>query len=119
MAVVVPREHRIVISKTSVSITTGRVSLPRLFGTSELGDGFGVAAGKFSPPISMDVASDNRMYVLDAGNSRIQVFDGDGIYITQWGTPGSDSGLRSVSTSKRTSTPSTLRTCWWRTGMSL
>ena len=69
MAVVVPREHRIVISKTSVSITTGRVSLPRLFGTSELGDGFGVAAGKFSSPISMDVASDNHMYVLDAGNS--------------------------------------------------
>ena len=32
------------------------------------------------------------MYVLDAGNARIQVFDGDGKYVTQWGTKGTGEG---------------------------
>ena len=40
----------------------------------------------------MDAAPDGRMYVLDAGNARIAVFDKEGAYITQWGAPGSNAG---------------------------
>ena len=40
----------------------------------------------------MDAGSDGRIYVLDAGNARILVFDKDGEYITQWGQPGDAPG---------------------------
>ena len=35
---------------------------------------------------------DGRFFVLDAGNARIQVFDQDGEYITQWGDHGTAAG---------------------------
>lgn len=38
------------------------------------------------------IGPDGRFYVLDAGNSRIQVFDATGDYLTQWGTRGSKEG---------------------------
>ena len=43
-------------------------------------------------PISLAGSSDGRLYVLDAGNARIAVFDKDGNYITEWGGHGSDPG---------------------------
>ena len=43
-------------------------------------------------PLSMDAGPDGRMYVLDAGNHRILVFDADGNYITRWGKFGSEPG---------------------------
>ena len=43
-------------------------------------------------PLSMDAAADGRMYVLDAGNSRIAAFDAEGNYITEWGRKGSGAG---------------------------
>jgi len=39
-------------------------------------------------PISFDVGPDGRIYVLDAGNSRIIVFDDSLDYLTQWGSHG-------------------------------
>ena len=54
-----------------------------------LNTGIGSSEGTFSFPLSMDAGSDGRIYVLDAGNSRIQVFDTDYQYITQFGSPGS------------------------------
>lgn len=36
----------------------------------------------------MDRAPDGRIYVLDAGNARIQAFDEAGRFITEWGTKG-------------------------------
>jgi hypothetical protein len=91
MGVVMPRQHRIAISRTSVGIVNGRVSFPGLFGTTVIGASLGEAASEFSSPIAMDVEPDGRIYVVDAGNSRIQVFDAEGAYITQWGTPGGGS----------------------------
>ena len=35
---------------------------------------------------------EGRFFVLDAGNARVQVFDGDRNYLTQWGEQGSAEG---------------------------
>lgn len=43
-------------------------------------------------PISMDVGPDGRMYVLDAGNSRVVVYDENGDYVTHFGRKGSGPG---------------------------
>jgi DNA-binding beta-propeller fold protein YncE len=40
----------------------------------------------------MDAGPRGRMYVLDAGNARIVVFDRDGEYITEFGSAGSGDG---------------------------
>ena len=52
----------------------------------------GQEPGQFIFPLSFDGSADGRIYVLDAGNARIQVFDLEGNYITQWGRKGSDEG---------------------------
>lgn len=54
--------------------------------------GRGSADGRMAYPISFDVGPDGRIYVLDAGNSRVQVFSADGSYLTQWGTQGTRPG---------------------------
>ncbi|MBI4529989.1 MAG: hypothetical protein HY709_00570 [Candidatus Latescibacteria bacterium] len=51
-----------------------------------LGTGVGSGAGEFLYPLSCDAGPDGRIYVLDAGNDRIQSFTPDGQYITQWGS---------------------------------
>jgi len=48
--------------------------------------------GEFRFPLSLAVGPNQRIYVLDAGNARIQVFDSQGQYLTQWGRPGSGPG---------------------------
>ena len=61
--------------------------------TREIGDGFsGSRPGQFNYPVSIDAGPDGRVYVLDAGNSRIQVFDSRGKYITEWGEFGNGEG---------------------------
>ena len=62
------------------------VSSPELV----LGTGVGNGNGEFISPLSFDrdPAPDGRFYVVDAGNSRIQVFDSEGGYLTQWGRHG-------------------------------
>jgi len=57
-----------------------------------MGVGVGMEPGEFLFPLSLDIGGDQRVYVLDAGNGRIQVFDFDGNYITQWGHRGSGPG---------------------------
>lgn len=49
-------------------------------------------AGFLAHPIPFDVGPDGRIYVLDAGNSRIVVFDETGAYITRRGRRGSGPG---------------------------
>ena len=59
---------------------------------STIGLRLGPAAGALLSPISFAVEPDGRFYVLDAGNTRIAVFDADRHYLTQWGHQGSDEG---------------------------
>ena len=58
----------------------------------KLGSGAGQGPGEFVFPLSFDGSPDGRIYVLAAGNARIQVFDIEGNYITQWGRKGSGDG---------------------------
>ncbi|NKB72760.1 MAG: hypothetical protein GKR89_37285 [Candidatus Latescibacteria bacterium] len=60
--------------------------------TIALGNKVGRENGSFIAPLSLAAGADERLYVLDAGNARIQVFDREGQYITQWGSPGSTPG---------------------------
>lgn len=77
-----------------------RIKIGTLFGQTlrfpdnlEIGAAFaGAQPGQLSWPISLDGAADGRIYVLDAGNSRIQVFDQGGNYLTEWGRKGSGAG---------------------------
>jgi len=57
-----------------------------------LSDAAGPDPGSFLFPLSFAIGPNGRIYVLDAGNSRIQVFSADGEYITQWGRRGSGPG---------------------------
>lgn len=57
-----------------------------------LGSGLGHGDGEFAYPLSFDVGPDLRTFVLDAGNGRIQVFDPDNGFLTEWGEKGSDVG---------------------------
>jgi hypothetical protein len=61
-------------------------------GYTRLGTGAGQARGEFIFPLSFDVGPAGRIYVLDAGNARIQIFDAAGTYITHWGRKGSGAG---------------------------
>ena len=86
VGVCLPDEDRVawgtVISPSRWNSTLNNSVGPRL--SRELGNLF--------YPLSMDAAPDGRIYVLDAGNARILVFDKDGEYITQWGQPGDAPG---------------------------
>lgn len=58
----------------------------------EVGTGAGQGAGELLFPLSFAGAPDGRIFVLDAGNGRIQVFDAEGGYLTQWGHKGHGEG---------------------------
>jgi hypothetical protein len=69
----------------------GRSTLWPRFLRRQLGP-FTDGGGSLSYPVSFDVGPDGRTYVLDAGNSRVVVFDAADQYLTQWGGAGSASG---------------------------
>jgi tripartite motif-containing protein 71 len=48
--------------------------------------------GQFSGPEGIAVDSSNNVYVADTGNSRVEKFDSNGNYLTQWGSYGSGNG---------------------------
>lgn len=52
----------------------------------------GTNDGQFIYPSDVSLNALDRVYVVDAGNNRIQVFDPDGNYMFKWGTYGSGSG---------------------------
>jgi len=52
----------------------------------------GHAPGEFNLPIQAAVADDGTLYVLDAGNFRVQAFDPDGGFLKEWGKVGRSFG---------------------------
>ena len=52
----------------------------------------GSGDGQFELPYGVTVDASGRVYVADWLNHRIQVFDGSGAYLTQWGTYGTGPG---------------------------
>ena len=58
----------------------------------QIGSGTGRSDSEFVFPISLDGSHDGRVFVLDAGNARIQVFDALGRQVTGWGRKGSAEG---------------------------
>lgn len=48
----------------------------------------GVGDGNFDNPYGIGINSLGRVYVTDTNNSRVQVFDSSGNYITKWGSAG-------------------------------
>jgi len=53
----------------------------------------GTSDGQFNMPtdIAIDPSSHN-IFIVDAGNNRVQVFDSNGKFITKWGTQGTGDG---------------------------
>jgi len=86
-----PEVNRVLISRGAVSRVTGKVRWPSEV-VDRIGAGMGQEAGSFLVPLSLDASPEGRVYVLDAGNARIQVFDDRGDYITQFGHWGSEAG---------------------------
>jgi hypothetical protein len=85
-----PQGNQVFFAK--VRLRNDAIQWPFLSSTTRLSVGVGSSAGEFIFPLSFDVGPSGRIYVLDAGNSRIQVFDEEGNYITQWGSRGSGPG---------------------------
>jgi len=78
-----PEAGQVRIRKGGFATTTQEVRWPiNLF--VRIGDGLGAEPGKMIAPLSFDATADGRIFVLDAGNARIQVFDIEGNYITHW-----------------------------------
>jgi DNA-binding beta-propeller fold protein YncE len=49
---------------------------------------YGSGNGQFNNPIDLVMDSSNNIYVADNSNHRIQVFDSNGNYLTQFGNSG-------------------------------
>jgi len=62
------------------------LSLPYIFITKWGEEG--TEKGQFKHPTDIAVDSKNNIYVADSGNSRIQKFDDNGKFITEWGSKG-------------------------------
>lgn len=60
--------------------------------SEEIGGLPGRQPGQFVFPLSLDGSPDGPIFVLDAGNTRIQAFHRSGDFLTQWGTEGSGPG---------------------------
>ena len=52
----------------------------------------GGGSGQFNLPVGIAIDSLGNVFVVDAGNSRVQKFDLNGIHVTSWGTNGSGDG---------------------------
>ena len=52
----------------------------------------GTAEGQLAAPRNVAVAPDGRIYVLDSGNHRLQVFDAEGNPVGAWGSFGAEPG---------------------------
>jgi len=90
VGICVPDRHSVFLDQARPP-RAGRVSVSSTARQS-LGDAVGPGPGSLLFPLSLAVGPNGRMYALDAGNSRIQVFGPEGDCITQWGGHGSGPG---------------------------
>jgi DNA-binding beta-propeller fold protein YncE len=84
-----PRDVAIGPNKQLYVLDQGRSRVVRLDPESENFAEWGqkgTSEGEFNDPTGLAVG-DDRVFVTDAGNNRIQVFDLDGRFIRQWGVP--------------------------------
>ena len=66
---------------------------PTTASTSRSGARRAKGPGEFDAPHSLAMDSAGRLFVADRGNNRIQIFDQDGKYLTEWKQFGGPSGL--------------------------
>ncbi len=52
----------------------------------------GSEEGQLSAPRNVTVGPDGRIYALDSGNNRVQVFNQDGLFLQAWGSSGTGAG---------------------------
>lgn len=55
--------------------------------------GFGSGPGQFNVPHAIAIDAQDRLYIADRDNNRVQVFDADGNFIAQWTGFGRPSGI--------------------------
>ena len=54
---------------------------------------YGTGDGEFNNPIEIAIDSSDTLFITDDKNNRVQVFNSDGGYITQFGNQGSASEI--------------------------
>ncbi len=89
MGVCMPEEHRIILGNAPPPVLADRWTQLLI---QEIGPHTGSGDGSLNYPLAFAAGPDGRIYVLDAGNSRIVVFDNERNYVTQWGRRGSGPG---------------------------
>jgi hypothetical protein len=89
MGVCMPEEHKIIWGNAPPPVLADRWTQLLI---QEFGPHTGSGDGSLNYPIDFDAGPDGRIYVLDAGNARIVVFDREGAFVTQWGRAGSGPG---------------------------
>lgn len=78
-----PQTGQIRIRQGGFSTATKAIRWPYNLG-ARIGASLGSNPGELFVPLSFDATADGRVFVLDAGNDRIQAFDLEGNYITHW-----------------------------------
>jgi hypothetical protein len=83
-------EHKVFFGRLTI---TKQSKIGRLGSfTKSIGRAINGDPGSFIFPLSAAATEDGTLYVLDSGNARIQVFDGDQNYLTEFGGPGTEPG---------------------------
>ncbi|MEW6754875.1 MAG: hypothetical protein AB1505_28420 [Candidatus Latescibacterota bacterium] len=90
IGVCVPRTNELLCGRTNMAV--GEVRWPLALAPRRLHPNLGQGPGEMLFPLSFAADAEGRLTVLDAGNHRIQVFDAEGRYVTQWGAKGAAAG---------------------------
>ena len=88
-----PRDHQVQVARGGLQSDMENIwPAIRVNSLDRLSRVPGSANGSFLFPLSSAFGPDGRLYVLDAGNDRIQVFSNRNQYLIQWGGAGSQAG---------------------------